>query len=139
MTRKCFTSAGAELLKWAEATAVLLGHSYVGSDHLLLALTRTEHVGPLLEREGLSADRVARAMADGWGHGAPGTGGTQGLSQEARQCIGVAAGDAGHGAGIGPAQLLLGILRVQGSAGGRLLWQLGADSERLFAETVKLS
>lgn len=139
MARKCFTSAGAELLKWAEATAVLLGHSYVGSDHLLLALTRTEHVGPLLEREGLSADRVARAMEDGWGHGAPGTGGTQGLSQEARQCIGVAAGDADCGAGIGPAQLLLGILRVQGSAGGRLLWQLGADSERLFAETVKLS
>ena len=65
MARKCFTSAGAELLKWAEATAVLLGHSYVGSDHLLLALTRTEHVGPLLEREGLSADRVARAMEDG--------------------------------------------------------------------------
>ena len=139
MARKCFTSAGAELLKWAEATAVLLGHSYVGSDHLLLALTRTEHVGPLLEREGLSADRVARAMEDGWGHGAPGTGGTQGLSQEARQCIGVAAGDADCGAGIGPAQLLLGILRVQGSAGGRLLWQLGADSERLFAKTVKLS
>lgn len=139
MARKSFTSAGAELLKWAEAAAVLLGHSYVGSDHLLLALMGTEHVGPLLEREGLSSDRITRAIEDRWGHGAPGTGGTQGLSQEARQCIGVSAGDAEHGAGIGPPQLLLGILRVQGSAGGRLLWQLGADSERLFAETVKLS
>ena len=139
MARKCFTSAGAEMLKWAEATAVLLGHSYVGSDHLLLALTRTEHVGSLLEREGLSVDRITRAIEDRWGRGAPGTGGTQGLSQEARQCIGVSAGDAERGAGIGPPQLLLGILRVQGSEGGRLLWQLGVDSERLFAETLKLS
>lgn len=136
-----FTPAGAETLAWAEATAALLGHSYVDSGHLLAGIAHDPGAGALLEREGVCGDAILSVLLSSWGQGQPGIGGQQGLSDEARRCIAVSASEVRRlgGRRIEPVHLLLGILRVTGSQGGQVLRQLEADHDRLFTGALELS
>ena len=136
-----FTPAGAETLAWAEATAALLGHSYVDSGHLLAGIAHDPGAGALLEREGVCGDAIISVLLAAWGKGQSGIGGQQGLSDEARRCIAVSASEVRRlgGRRIEPVHLLLGILRVTGSQGGQVLRQLEADHDRLFTGALELS
>ncbi len=141
MGAEIFSSAGTETLVWAEATAALLGHSYVDSGHLLAGIAHDPAAGALLEREGVCGDAIVSVLLAVWGQGQPGIGGQQGLSDEARRCIAVSASELRRlgGKKIEPVHLLLGILRVTGSQGGQVLRQLEADHDRLFTSALELS
>ena len=141
MGAEIFSSAGTETLAWAEATAALLGHSYVDSGHLLAGIARDPAAGALLEREGVCGDAIVSVLLAVWGQGQPGIGGQQGLSDEARRCIAVSASELRRlgGKKIEPVHLLLGILRVTGSQGGQVLRQLEADHDRLFTSALEMS
>ena len=141
MGAEIFSSAGTETLAWAEATAALLGHSYVDSGHLLAGIAHDPAAGALLEREGVCGDAIVSVLLAVWGQGQPGIGGQQGLSDEARRCIAVSASELRRlgGKKIEPVHLLLGILRVTGSQGGQVLRQLEADHDRLFTSALELS
>ena len=93
MGAEIFSSAGTETLAWAEATAALLGHSYVDSGHLLAGIAHDPAAGALLEREGVCGDAIVSVLLAVWGQGQPGIGGQQGLSDEARRCIAVSASE----------------------------------------------
>lgn len=139
MGRKHFTAAGEGALLWAEATARELGHSFVGSQHLLVGASRDWEVKKLLAEQRLEPDQLMPELQRSWGQGTAGLGGLQGLTAEAKKCIGAAAGDARRqgSALVEPLHLLLGILRIHDSAGSAMLSQLGVDGDRLFTRTVE--
>ncbi len=137
--RKRFTAAGEAALRWANNAASELGHSFVGSEHLLVGAARFHEVGRLLAEQHLQPEQLIEQLEKYWGRGNAGLGGLQGLTEEAKCCIGAAAGDAirlGQG-DVAPVHLLLGILRIHGSTGCEVLERLGADSDRLFTRAVE--
>lgn len=141
MDREWFSAAGLTALKWAESTAALLGHSCVDSGHLLAGVSHDGPAGGLLLREGAATERILSAQQQRWGHGQPGIGGQQGLTEEARRCVQAAAKDACQlgKRQVEPVHLLLGILRVTGSDGSQILRMLDADHNRLFTGAIELS
>lgn len=74
-----------QLLVCAAAEARALGHSYVGSEHLLLGLlTQTDTLaGRILRSAGLQAENLRLMTAALWGRGAPGLRLPQGLTPRA--------------------------------------------------------
>lgn len=141
--KKRFSPAGAAAIFWAESIAAQLGHSYVGSGHILLGLSQTED--PALRRlfaeEGLSTALLLEELQLCCGWGTFGTPPLQGLSPQAKSCVLGAAGEAcqsGHKQ-VEPMDLLLGLLRVQGSTAGVMLESLGTDRDRLFTRALEAS
>ena len=59
-----FTRRAKTAIEKAQAAAEALGHSYVGSEHLLLAMTEAAqtHPGQLLRWHGLRPEEVRRSI-----------------------------------------------------------------------------
>ena len=122
-------------LRRAHQAAEELGHSYVGSEHLLLGLALEESGSArrcLLE-QAVTADRVREIIVGIVGMGLPGLAPPQGLTPRCRRVIENAAGEARQsGSGyVGTEHLLLGILRENGAMASRVLAAAGADVKKL--------
>lgn len=134
-----FTEKAEGAIEQARLAAFGLGHSYVGTEHLLLGIVR-ESAGlgaKILRDRGLNervlADEIKRAS----GSGEPGTP-TQGLTKHAWQAIEKAASDAarlGHSY-IGTEHLLLGILRQTDSGGARALSAAGICVNDVYTDIL---
>ena len=117
-----FTEKAEGAIEQARLAAFGLGHSYVGTEHLLLGILR-EKAGlgaRILRDRGISERSLKEAVSRQSGTGEPGAP-TQGLTKHAWQAIEKAAADAarlGHSY-IGTEHLLLGILRQIGRASCR--------------------
>ena len=139
--RKRFSPAGAAAIYWAEALAEMLGHSYVGSEHILVGLSRTGEAGVsrLLAGEALSPEPLLETLVAVCGVGAGGYRPLQGLSSQAKRSILSAAGEAQRSGNkqIEPVHLLLGLLRISDSTAGMLLDALGVDRNRLFTRALE--
>ena len=121
MWKNQFTPGAQDALCLAQAAAEELGHSYVGSEHLLLGLLREEGAaGRCLAAQQVTADRVRREIVRVVGSGLPGLAPAQGLTPRARRVIENAAGASGGGR-IGTEHLLLGLLREGGAMGTQVL------------------
>ena len=114
----------------ARLSARELGHSSVGTEHLLLGiLSEREGLGArLLLRRGIELDALRRAVQEMNGAGAPG-GPVLGLSEHARRAVETAAAEAEvlRQGFIGTEHLLLGVLRLPDCGGARVLREPGAD------------
>lgn len=141
MARKRFSETGEAAVRFAELTAAQLGHSYVGSEHLLAGVVRTGDPGVLrlLEEDQISTAALLEALKVRTGSGSAGYYPLQGLTTQARLSILAAAGEALEAGErqVGPLHLLMGVLRVPGAAGGELLSALGADQNRLFTRALE--
>ena len=118
-----------------------MGHSFVGTEHLLLGILMEKNgLGCLLlKKRGLSERELRRLIMERNGTGAPGVP-TQGLSQRARLAFRQAALDAeclkqGY---IGTEHLLLGILRQSDSSGSRMLQELGIELNDVYTDIVDI-
>ena len=78
MGQNRFSDAGITALKWAEATAELLGHSYVDSGHLLAGVSHDARTSGLLCREGANSQRILSATMERWGRAIPESAGSRG-------------------------------------------------------------
>ena len=133
MWKNQFTPGAQDALCLAQAAAEELGHSYVGSEHLLLGLLREEGAaGRCLAAQQVTADRVRREIVRVVGSGLPGLAPAQGLTPRARRVIENAAGASGGGR-IGTEHLLLGLLREGGAMGTQVLRSSGVDLRQLQA------
>ena len=136
-----FTERAKTAIERAQEAAETLGHSYVGSEHLLLGIAR-EGIGQgarALRTHGLTDAKLTGLVEQRVGKGAPGAR-ALGLSPRARRVIELAIGDAGrlgHNF-VGTEHLLMGILREPGCAAGRILQGAGLDPERLYGEVLAL-
>ena len=132
-----FTPGAQAVLRTAQSTAGELGHSYVGSEHLLIGILSTEEsiARRCLQESGVSAEQVRRALIGFVGKGLAGMPPSQGLTPRARRAIETAAQEcaADGGGAVTTEHLLLGILRNEESMAMRILHSLGTDTRRLQA------
>ena len=136
-----FTDRASSAIKSARDAAASLGHSYVGTEHLLLGVAaQTESLGArVLASLGLDMASLTRSVIAVSGSGAPG-GPEQGFTANGRSALEHASQDAralGHGY-VGTEHILLGILRVPGCAGVRALECAGAGSADIFSSIHSL-
>ena len=128
-----------ELIQSAARKARSLGHSYVGSAHLLLALSREPgNVGLVLRQLGVDPELTEAMALLLYGAGTPDLPLPQGLTEEARQLLLGAAREAKRQKcrEIRPEHLLLALARQEDSAAGELLQINGVTGDILFTQTV---
>ncbi len=134
-----FTEKAEGAIEQARLAAFGLGHSYVGTEHLLLGILR-ERAGlgaRILRDRGLSEHSLKDAISRANGTGEPGVP-TQGLTKHAWQVIEKAASDAarlGHSY-IGTEHLLLGILRQPDCGGARALAAAGLSVNDIYTDIL---
>ena len=136
-----FTERAKTAIEKAQAAAEELGHSYVGSEHLLLGILREDggQGAKVLKANGLSDSLLTELVEKFVGRGERGAP-PQGLSPRARRIIELAIGDAGrlgHNF-VGTEHLLLGLLRSPDSAGARILTSTGLELNKLYTEVLEL-
>ena len=136
-----FTERAKSAIKNAHEAAAEFGHSYVGSEHILLGLAREgEGLGAKVLREsGLDETIIAEMLEKFIGRGAPGIP-AQGLTPRAKRILELAMVDAGRlgHAFVGTEHLLMGLLREHESAGARIISSVGMDLNKLYTEIVNV-
>ncbi len=129
----------AELIQQSGQKARRFGQSFVGSAHLLAALT--EHpglTGRFLRSLGLKADLMDAMVQLFYGIGTPGLPLPQGLSANARKILSLASREAGYRNSrcVRPEHLLLAISRQENCGAAELLKMNGISPDVLFNHTV---
>ena len=136
-----FTARARKAIEQAYEASRELGHSYVGTEHLLLGLMR-EGEGlacRCMRRRGLEAVAVTELVTSAAGRGTPGPP-AQGLTPKAKRCIELACSDAsrlGHHF-VGTEHLLMGILRQADCAGARAVEEAGVDPNDLYSDVLDI-
>ncbi len=128
------------LLKQAIGLSGQLGHSYVGSVHLLLALAQSQDgVGRLLRYSGIEPTLAYQMAAVLYGQGTPNLPLPQGFTPAARRILRDARQETRllGKRQVGTPQLLLSLLRREKTAAATLLQLAGVDAQALFTQTVE--
>lgn len=121
--------------------AAELGHSYVGTEHMLAGLLR-EGEGlacRVLTRAGITEKELTAAIEKEAGRGTPGPP-ANGLSPRAKRAMELAAIDAGKlgHAFVGTEHILMGILRQPDCAGSKALAAMGFEADRLYTDVLEV-
>ena len=136
-----FTRRSEDAIEKARRAAGELGHSYIGTEHLLLGILREEDsIGSrVLRRRGLTEAALTEEICRSLGAGAPGLP-RQGLSIRAQLAVAGAAkeADALGQSIIGTEHLLLGILRQPDCGALRALDSLGQEPDQLMTDILAI-
>ena len=130
-----FTSTALGAIRLAQQHAAQLGHTYVGSEHLLLGLSNQplSQAGQVLRQTGVEPQALRAAVAQRVGTGAPARSPQQGLTPRCCLIIRRAAEESrrlGHKE-VSAEHLLLGLLKEPNSAAMGLLREGGVDTGTL--------
>ena len=123
----------------ATRKARALGHSYVGSAHLLLALMEDQGIaGKLLRGAGMEPEMTRQMMTVLYGMGTPDLPLPQGLSGQARRVLRGAGAEARsmRSREVDSIHILLALLRKDRTAARDLLLLGGVDAGELFTHTI---
>ena len=118
-----------------------LGHGYVGSAHLLMALTRqSDGAGTLLRAYGADPVLMEQIAKFLYGVGTPGLPLPQGFSGQMHRILRDAGREAAfqHSVRVEPVHLLLATLRQDDTAARELLVLCGVDMAELFHQAVEI-
>ena len=131
-----FTSTALGAIRLAQENAARLGHSYVGSEHLLLGLASQEYspAAGALRRAGADSQRLRGAITQRVGIGVPARSLHQGLTPHCCQAIQGAVGESrrlGQRA-VNSEHLLLGLLGNRSCGAVQLLGDCGVDHRQLY-------
>ncbi len=134
-----FTERARQVILQAREEALDLGHSYLGSEHILLALIKDEDVPTLvLSRFGLTPEKVRKAIMGQINKGSH-TGEIL-FAPDAKRVIEFAVEEARilHHQFVGPEHLLIGIVREKTGLGGRILRGFGLDEYSVRREVLQI-
>jgi ATP-dependent Clp protease ATP-binding subunit ClpC len=134
-----FTERARQVILQAREEALDLGHSYLGSEHILLALIKEEDIPTLvLSRFGLTPDKVRKAVMGQINKGSH-TGEIL-FAPDAKRVIEFAVEEARilHHQFVGPEHLLIGIVREKTGLGGRILRGFGLDEYSVRREVLQI-
>jgi ATP-dependent Clp protease ATP-binding subunit ClpC len=134
------TQGAKKVFELANEAASELGHGYVGSEHILLALTRenSSAASRILREAGLDPDIIGEMIVRRVGRGSRGEAPPQGLTPRAKRIVEIAALEAnrlGHGF-IGPEHILMGTLREHESAASKMIISTGGDLSKIYSEIM---
>ena len=135
-----FETESLELIRVAGQKARQMGHAYVGSAHLLLAMAeQRQDPGVILRGFGLNMSLMEDMTAVLYGKGTPKMPLPQGLSGDVRSILRGAAREAGatNSREICPVHVLLAMSRRDRTAAGELLRLSGIDANELFTQTLE--
>ena len=128
-----------ELLRRCAVKARDLGHSYVGSAHLLLAMaSENDSMGLVLRQLGVDPQLTESMALLLYGAGTPDLPLPQGLTAEVRGLLRCAAREARQQSSreIRPHHILLAMARREGTAASELLSLSGVSADVLFTHTM---
>ncbi len=135
-----FTERARSAIEKAQETAAEFGHSYVGTEHLLLGImAEGEGLGArVLRNAGLNEDFLRELLEKEAGRGTPGAP-LQGLTPRCKRAIELSAADAARlgQSYVGTEHLLMGILRQGDSTGARMLTATGVDLNQLYTALLE--
>ncbi len=137
-----FTERAKSVLDLAQNAASELGHSYVGSEHILLGLAREGGgvASKVLRESGLESRLILDMIEKNIGRGGQGEVPPQGLTPRAKRVIEVAVTEAnrlGHNY-IGTEHLLMGILREYDSVAAKLIVSTGVDLNKMYTDIINI-
>ena len=134
-----FTQRAELAIEQARSSAGQLGHAYVGTEHLLLAVLqdRESLAFRILSARGLNAGEIQRLVVRQNGMGSPGVP-VQGLSANARAAVERAAREARalQQHYIGTEHLLLGLVRGADCSAARILTEAGAELNDIYTDIM---
>ena len=135
-----FTQRARSAIERARDAAGEFGHSYIGSEHLLLGVAReTDSPGArILSGNGFDSAVLEKLLEAYAGRGAPGIP-VQGLTPRSRDILRHAAEDARRlGLDyVGTEHVLLGILREPECTAARLITRAGGDMNKLYTDIIE--
>lgn len=135
-----FNKAAQTVICTAAEKAREMGHSYVGSAHLLLALADAPgRAGQLLRCSGVEGQTVALMMTVLYGTGQRGLPLPQGFTRQARSILKGAGAEAARlrCGQVNPEHILIALLRHERTSAGDLLVLSNVDRQEMFSRTVE--
>ena len=135
-----FTEKAQNALNNALLTAREMGHTYIGSEHLLAGLCTEENgvAAQILNSKGATKEKVISTIADNMGTGSPTNINASELTPRTKQIIEMSAFEStkyGHGY-IGTEHLLLALVNERDCVANRILEALGIDLTQLRKEII---
>ena len=138
-----FTEKANEGLNQAINAASQMGHTYVGSEHLLLGLLRIGSgvAASVLNKQGISADKFEELIRTNIGTGTPTKLSPDYFTPRSKRVLEVAMQTAGNMGKkyVGTEHILIGILSEQDNFAIRFLKELGVDVATLTSNTLETS
>ncbi|MBR4862963.1 MAG: hypothetical protein IKU07_00185 [Oscillospiraceae bacterium] len=134
-----YTRQAKDLILGAAHRAKTLGHSYIGSAHILLSLVQQPGLpGQLLRFSGLDPSFAELAVSVLWGAGTPGLPLPQSFSGQARRILRGAAAEAQRCGNryVDNSHIFIALLRQPRSGAARVLTLADVDREELFSRAV---
>ena len=137
-----FTEKAEKAINLSQESAVKLGHSYVGTEHLLLGLIKegTGVAARVLQGQGVSEEKVLKEIEELIGRGDNAGKNALDFTPRTKKVLELGLMEArrlGHNY-IGTEHLLLGIMREGESVAVRILIDLGVDPQKLLNDIVKM-
>ena len=136
-----FTERAAEALRLAQETAGQMGHSYVGSEHLLAGLAKESGgmAAKVLHDFDVTAEKIQTEIEKTTGKGNPDMSAPQGLTPRTKKIIELAVMTANQlGVNyVGTEHLLLGLIREGQNVALSILNALGIDARQLYATLLQ--
>ncbi len=130
-----FTPKAQSTLSGAQRSAEELGHTYIGSEHLLLALCKEKDSvsSKLLSTRGAVYSTLKKQVAELYGEGLPTVLSASDMTPKAKKIIEASAKEAAEAsvATIGTEHLLLALIEERDSMGARLLEKCGVSLHEL--------
>lgn len=136
-----FTKRAQSALNYAQREAETMGHSYIGSEHLLMGLIREEEgiASKLLGAEGVSLDKIRHEVTRLSGVGAAGRVSPSDMTPRVRRIIQESAVEANRAGQtyVGTEHLLLALLCEGDCVAVRILDGLHASPDKIRQEILK--
>ncbi|MGI6777770.1 MAG: ATP-dependent Clp protease ATP-binding subunit [Acetivibrionales bacterium] len=137
-----FTEKAEKAISFSQQSAMQLGHNYVGTEHLLLGLTKegTGIAARVLLGQGVSEEKVLKEIEELVGRGKETGQQPLGFTPRTKRVLELSFREArrlGHNY-IGTEHLLLGIMKEGESVAVRILIDLGVDPQKLLSEIVRI-
>ena len=137
-----FTERVRHVFELAQQAASELGHDHIGSEHILLGLSREGGgaAAKILREAGIESQLIFDLIVKNIGKGTRGETPIQGLTPNAKHIIEIAVSEAnnlGHGY-VSTEHLMLGILREYDSVAAKLILVTGVDLNKLYTEIVRV-
>ena len=137
-----FTERAADALRLAQETAGQMGHSYVGSEHLLAGLAKENGgiAGKTLAEFGVTPEKIEAEIEKMTGKGAPDQNAPQGLTPRTKKIVELAVMTASQlGVSyVGTEHLLLGLIREGQNVALSVLNALGVDVQKLYTTLLQV-